>query len=289
MVKKVLIGVMLFFMAVTVPVIVPSCGKSSPNGTDNPGPSINTPTNNYTVRMMVVYFGGLGGCVTGSVSRDSAGVQVPVMDAQVTLNGVAIDTMGESYTKLGIVSDPGTSYALKVTHGGAEIASGTAIMPVIPVFTAPASQVHAKNTALAVTWNTVSFASTIGVEVAYTDTVSGIEDSTVYSSPSLAGTETSVTVPASAFAGSGTYIVTISAINGLPAGLDLENLDTTKGYNITGAAGVFLAANTASDTLYVDYFPPRKNVLAKFGMQALVPKRLAAQAARLFGLRAGVR
>lgn len=250
---------MLFFMAVSVPVFIPSCEKSSPTGPGNgqTGITVNTPTNKYFVSIIVINLGGLGGCGTGTVSRDSANngtFSESINDAQVTVNSTKLDTMSGmpgSYSAMGIDVTAGTHYSLLVTRAGATIATGAAIMPSQPVISVPAhNSYHALNTPLAVAWSAIQYATSVAVNVVYSDTSSGT-DTTLYESDALQPTATSCTVPQTVFAAAGTYSVNVFGYYGIPPGQ--TNIDSTaKGYNITGPAGLFVAASSATDTVYVN-------------------------------------
>ncbi|MGB7566440.1 MAG: hypothetical protein WBM07_01155 [Chitinivibrionales bacterium] len=253
MFKKIAIGVMLFFMAVSVPVIVPSCNSSSsPTGPGNNsnGTSVNTPTNQYSVIVMVAYVGGLGGCAMGDVTKNVNGVSQPVTDAQVTINSVNLDTMDGMYLSTGVSTNAGTHYTLSVTEGGTTIATGTAIMPSTPVILTPAdNSAHAINTSLQVAWSAVQNATSILISVAYQDTLGN--DTTIYEPASLPPSQTSVTIPQTVFNMGGTYKIDVNAIYGLPPNLSVID-STQKGYNISGPAGMFTAISEAIDTVYVN-------------------------------------
>lgn len=257
MARKVLIGVMLFFMAVSVPVYLPSCSKSSNPGGPNGGiPGINTPTNNYRVSITVLSFGGVNGCAGGSVSQDVSGkgyYSKSIKDAEVTINSTRLDTMDGEYFDSTISTAPGTPYSLTVRHLGTVIASGSATMPSVPVITSPANKSHiAPNMPVSLQWGQVQYTTSIIVEVDKIDSING--DSTVYESASLDPAANSCSIPGTAFSSAGEYYIVLVAANGVPVGLSPEVHDTVpKGYNITGAAGTFYAANWALDTVLVGF------------------------------------
>ena len=245
---------MLFFMAVSVPIIVPSCNSSSsptsPGNNNSNGVSVNTPTNAYSVIVMIGYVGGFGGCGVGDVAKNVNGVSQTDTTAQVSINSVNLSLMDGMYMTTGISTTPGTHYTLQVTEGGATIATGTAIMPSTVVISSPVSKsAHAINTPLTISWSSIQYATSILVSVALQDTMGN--DTTIYEPASLDPTQTSVVIPATVFSTSGTYVINVNAVYGLPPNLSVID-STLKGYNIAGPAGMFVAASEAMDTVYVN-------------------------------------
>ena len=116
MFKKIGIGVMLFFMAVSVPIIVPSCNSTStPTGPGNNSttPTVNTPTNKYFVSVIVTNLGGLGGCGMGIVKKDinnDGSFSQTINDAQITINStnLTVDTSLGLYSTSSLSADAGT-------------------------------------------------------------------------------------------------------------------------------------------------------------------------------------
>ena len=105
MFKKIAIGVMLFFMAVSVPIFVPSCNSSSsptgPGNNNSNGAAVNTPTNAYSVIVMIGYVGGFGGCGVGEVGKNVNGVNQPDTTAQVSINSTNLSLMDGMYMTTG--------------------------------------------------------------------------------------------------------------------------------------------------------------------------------------------
>jgi len=260
MFKKIAIGVMLFFMAVSVPIIVPSCNSTStPTGPGNNSttPTVNTPTNKYFVSVIVTNLGGLGGCGMGIVKKDinnDGSFSQTINDAQITINStnLTVDTSLGLYSTSSLSADAGTAYNMTAKEGGATIATGYAIMPSTPVISAPANlSNHAINSALPVTWSAIQHASSIEVSVGYIDATTMSSDTTVYDSPGLQPNQTSYTIPQTVFNLAGTYIINVDGIYVINAGS--ATIDSTvKGYNIAGPAGLFVAVSEAIDTVYVN-------------------------------------
>ncbi|MGA2507094.1 MAG: hypothetical protein ABSF80_06440 [Chitinispirillaceae bacterium] len=260
MLKKITIGCMLFFMAVSIPVYIPSCSRS-PNSPQNA-------EGRYSVAMIAVNMGGISGCgsgVSAVVRYDSAHnntfTQV-IKDADVEINSVKLicDTNGGNYTiSDSIISiDSGTQYSLTVKHAGVVIATGSAIMPSEPTILSPANgSQHQTNTDLPVSWAIVKNATSIFLSIHYSDSLT--PDTTIYSTTGLPPTDTTFTVPASVFYKLGIYYIHMFATYGLPVGiqspLNYYSLDSTKSYNISGAAGMCVAANfqMIPDTIRVNY------------------------------------
>lgn len=277
MLRKIGLSVILILMAVSVPIVIPSCSSnSSPTG-PNATAQVNNPTNKYNVVFMVYNIGGLGGCGTGTIRKDSANngfYDQTIYDAQVTLNGTKVDTTLGVYLTTGISVTPGTAYDLSITRGAETIAAGHAVMPSHAGITSPINKnSHLKNTSLPVSWTPVQNATSILFYVDFRDSgeMSGSEDSTLYEPASLQPTETSITIPQTVFAKAGTYFINVNAVYGIPSGL--TTVDTiAKGYNISGSAGVFCAINTTTDTVYVDYSGSPKKRNSQTSTQALKEK-----------------
>jgi hypothetical protein len=259
MFKKIAIGCMLFFMAVSIPVYIPSCSRS-PNSPQNG-------EGRYNVSMIAVNMGGISGCgsgVSAVVKYDSAKnntfTQV-IKDADVEINSVKLicDTNGGNYTiSDSIVKiDSGTQYSLMVKRAGVVIATGSAIMPPEPTILSPANgSQHQTNTDLPVSWAAVNNATSVFLSIQYSDSLT--PETTIYSSLGLPPTDTTFTVPASVFSKLGIYSINMYATHGLPVGVQSPvkyGFDSTKSYNISGAAGICGAANfqMKPDTVRVNY------------------------------------
>jgi hypothetical protein len=261
MFKKIAIACSLFFMAVSIPVYIPSCSRS-PNSPQNGG-------GRYNVSMIAVNMGGISGCGSGlsaSVRYDSSHnntfTQV-ITDADVEISSVKLtfDTSRSNYNVsdsiVGI--DSGTQYSLIVKHNGEVIATGSAIMPSEPKILSPANgSQHQSNTDLPVSWAIVKNATSVFLSITFSDSLH--IDTTIYSSTGLPPTDTTFTVPAPVFSKLGIYYIHMFATYGLPVGIQSPLalgfvLDSTKSYNISGVAGICAAANfqRIPDTIHVNY------------------------------------
>jgi hypothetical protein len=257
MLKKITIGCMLFFMAVSIPVYIPSCSPNSPQNDEG----------RYYVTMIAVNMGGISGCgsgVSAVVKYDSAHnntfTQV-INDADVEINSVKLigdSSSGNYYISDSIIRiDSGTQYSLIAKRAGVVIATGNAIMPSTPSILSPVNgSQHQINTDLPVSWATINNATSIFLSIQYSDSLN--PDTTIYSSTGLPPTDTTFTVPASVFSIPGIYSIDMFATYGLPVGIQSPikyGFDSTKSYNISGSSGMCVAANfqMIPDTIRVNY------------------------------------
>ena len=259
MLKKIAIGCMLFFMAVSIPVYIPifSCSPNSPQNDEG----------RYNVTMIAVNMGGISGCgsgVSAVVRYDSAHnntfTQV-IKDADVEINSVKLigDSSSGNYTISDSIIriDSGTQYSLIVKRAGVVIATGSAIMPSEPTILSPVNgSQHQINTNLPVSWTTIKNATSVFLSIQYSDSLN--PDTTIYSSTGLPPIDTTFTVPASVFSKLGIYRIGMFATYGLPVGILSPikyGFDSTKSYNISGAAGMCVAAyfQMKPDTIRVNY------------------------------------
>jgi hypothetical protein len=257
MFKKIAIGCMLFFMAVSIPVYIPSCSPGSPKNDEG----------RYNIAMIAVNMGGISGCGSGVsviVKYDSAHNNTftqEIMGADVEINSVKLTgdsgsgryTISDSIIRI----DSGTQYSLMVKRAGVVIATGSAIMPSKPTILSPVNgSQHQINTDLPVSWAAVNNATSIFLSIQYSDSLT--PETTLYSSLGLPPTDTIFTVPASVFSKLGIYSINMFATYGLPVGVQSPvkyGFDSTKSYNISGAAGICGAANfqMIPDTVRVNY------------------------------------
>jgi hypothetical protein len=240
-IKQLLLGIFMIFLAVTIQFTFPACEDKKSE--DSHEVTVNDPTNDYTVFVQIIGMGS-SGCTMGSVEILGENVD----DAQVQINkqSLVYDEDSEIYTDdSGVIQySPGSKYNLVVKHNGVEIASGYTIMPSIPTITNLESPVeHSLNQSLTVEWKAVDHASAIAVLVSTsiydTTTWEYKEYDTGLMQPSL----TSYTIPDTFFNIAGEYSLSIAAYYGVLPGMDMDNPDTTKGYNLEGAAGMFITTN----------------------------------------------
>jgi hypothetical protein len=245
----------IFLALLSIQFNLNSC--SDENGDSLTAPE-NKPTNDYEVVVEVVSFGGLAGCTTGSIAL----LNEPVSDAEFLLNGVQLSNDPSSifsnlYTDtLGVINyQPGTSYKLEVSHNGNVIASGDAKMPSVPEVTnLEDMDTHNLNKSLEVKWKKVNNATSLEVYIDGYVYDSAVGDSVhrEYSTELLSPDKVSCVIPDTLFNTPGIYVMGVTAYYGVnPGNFTVDINDTegyTKGYNIKGAAGVFLAANVYPPT-----------------------------------------
>ncbi len=213
---------------------------------------VNEPENTYEVVVEIVSFGGISGCSAAFINKDNQAVA----DAEVRVNGVEFqndttfissfyaDTLNRlSYTYF-------TSYKLEVKHDGKIIATGKAEMPSPPVIKNIRNPYrHSLNKPLTVKWQKVSKATSIQLVIGSTiyDPVTKDSVEKVFDSGLLSTTKTSLTIPDTMFSAPGEYILGITSFYGLNPGMEIGNLFDQegyhKGYNLKGAAGIFLTAD----------------------------------------------
>ncbi|MCH7887563.1 MAG: hypothetical protein IIA58_06340 [Candidatus Marinimicrobia bacterium] len=231
---------LLFALYMSLSISFQGCGDDEPTGPDDEENqvTVNEPTNDYIVTALI-FKSGFFGCTFIIVDKNG-----PVTDAIVKINGLKLTGQngGLYFDSLSVVGyGLGNSYDLSVEIGGNEIASGTAIMPSQPTITNLADSVqHEVNQPITVEWDEPTNASSVQL------TLSRPFPSEDFATEFLGITPTSYTLPGSLFAVDGNYSLTAAAYYGLNPGL---NEDSTKGYNIKGAAGVFIAINSTEQTV----------------------------------------
>ncbi len=249
--KKTLLFVLMLSLAVTIQLTFPACEEDGDNG-DIHEIDILEPTNDYEVIVQILGIGSMG-CSMGEVILNGSAV----LDAEVKINSTElvydedVETyMDESNT---ITYTAGTEYNLSIKHNGNTIATGYAVMPSIPTINNISSpHSHTLNTDLELEWNNVTNASSILVTVQHEDTVTWEDE--IYQSGLISGEATGFTIPGSFFDSNGEYVLTVEAYYGLAEGLDMDDIDSTKGYNIDGPAGVFMAATVFPSDLSSEGF-----------------------------------
>ena len=210
----------------------------------------NTPTNDYEVVAQAI--GGLQSCGIVMITKDGE----DVVDAIVKIGNSTLTYDSEmGYTGMIDASTIGAEMELEVTHNGTVIASGKACVPGFPAITnIDSGDVHQKNTALEVKWNSADHATAIEVSA----TTSTNDDD--YSSGFLDPTTTTHTIPATFFDLSSSWddqaecSITVNAYNGIsPDNADIMESDSslTVGVNMEGAAGLFISINGDETTVYV--------------------------------------
>ncbi|MCH8929223.1 MAG: hypothetical protein IIB39_10990 [Candidatus Marinimicrobia bacterium] len=225
----------MFLIYISVSVSFQSCSNSTEPNLETNEVLVNVPTNNYLVKANISQLGFFG-CANVTVYKDGA-----VTDAIVKINEVELfyqfnelysDTTGSMIYKVG------RKYELTVSHNGVEIANGTAIMPSEPTITGlPDTSDHPANQALTVSWKKPSSASSVLILLE-----SNINNDDDYESGYLNPTINSHTIPGSEFLLNGEYKLTVIAFHGfLPGTVE----DSSKGYNISGSAGEFIASNVS--------------------------------------------
>ena len=229
---------LMLSLAVTIQLTFPACEEDDDNG-DLHQVEVLDPTNDYEVIIQIMGIGSMG-CSMGDVILNGS----TVTDADFKINSAEFiyDEDSEAYIDESnmIAYTAGTEYNLKIKHNGNTIAAGYAVMPSIPTvnnITSPHS--HTLNTDLELEWVDVSNASSILVTIQYEDTATWEYE--IYQSGLISGEATSFTIPGSFFDSNGEYVLSIEAYYGIKEGLDMDAIDSTKGYNIDGPAGVFMA------------------------------------------------
>lgn len=226
------IALYLILIYMSVSVSFQSCSNSTEPNIETNDVTINDPTNDYRVDATVIKFGFFG-CAFVTVNNDGS-----ITDADVSINEVEFfhDFDGQYQDSTGSMKyEVGKKYELKVSHNGAEIAHGIAIMPSEPtILGLPDTSLHPAGEALKLSWEKPSSASSVQVLM--------IKDNIfeLYETEFLEPGISSHTIPGEEFTLNGEYDLMVIAYHGFLPGV---NEDSSKGYNISGAAGVFLASN----------------------------------------------
>lgn len=236
--KKISLFILMLSLAVTIQLTFPACEEDDDNG-DLHQVEVLNPTNNYEVIVQIMGIGSMG-CSMGDVMLNGS----TITDADFKINSVEFiyDEDIEAYMDESnmIAYTAGTEYNLSIKHNGNTIATGYAVMPSIPMVNNISSPYpHTLNTDLELEWVDVSNASSILVTVQYEDTVTWEDE--IYQSGLISGAATSFTIPGSFFDSNGEYLLAIEAYYGIKEGPIMDAIDSTKGYNIDGPAGVFMA------------------------------------------------
>ncbi len=243
--KKIMMFLFMLSLAVTIQFTFPACEDKKDDDSENIPDytaDVNEPTNDYTVIVQLMGFGSMG-CGIGEV-LDQNGI---ITDAEIKVNGLPfefddeMDAYSESSGNLSY--NPGTSYTLEVNRGGEVIATGTARMPTVPTITEPALPYqHALNQPLTVKWQKVNYATSLAVMVSTDILDTSGYDYIGYDSEILPPDLTEYTIPGDIFSTTGDYSLSIGAYHGTPPGISPASVDSSKGYNIEKAGGLFMAA-----------------------------------------------
>lgn len=221
-------------------VSIQGCGDDDPTGPNDEENqvTVNDPTNDYNISATIFKLGFLG-CTFIAVDNNG-----PVTDATVKINDMELTGQISSvyWDSSGVVGYvAGSQYELTISVGGNEIASGTAIMPSEPTITNLLDSIsHDANQPLTVEWKEPTNATSI--QLVLVRPFPSDSFATVF----LAISPTTYTIPGSLFSVDGSYQLTIAAYYGFNPGL---NNNFTKGYNIKGAAGAFVATNSTGSTV----------------------------------------
>jgi len=250
-VKKIL--TILFLCLMTIQFNITSCstGTGDDNGGENGTTSVNDPTNNYQVVAEVISIGGFGGCSIGAVNLNDETVE----DADFRINNVIFASESGFYadTLFQLTFLPGTNYTLNVSHLGQEIATGTAKMPSTPTVTNVNDiSFHNLNQSMNVTWQSIQNASSIQVTISGEgyDPITQDYFYREFESEAISPNSTSFTIPDTFFTYPGEYTLGIIAYHGINPGFNIDFIGESgysKGHNMNGAAGVFIAASLSSE------------------------------------------
>lgn len=235
-----------------------SCSKDKTD-TEILSAPVNEPQNDYMVVVEIVSFSGLVGCSSGFVEK----ADQPVTDAKVHINSIPLvndssATIFPNYyadTLNALSYNYFTKYQLTVEHRGKVVASGTSVMPSIPIIKNLTNPYNMSvNEELVVKWQKVEQATALQVIVGGRIYDPVLKDSVdrEFDSGLIEPTRTSITIPDTLFRLPGTYVLGIIAYNGLNPGALPQNLydeqgNYHKGYNLEGAAGVFFSAMAFPD------------------------------------------
>ncbi|MCH7732528.1 MAG: hypothetical protein IIB44_08455 [Candidatus Marinimicrobia bacterium] len=254
--KKIAMIPLFLSMAISVQFTVPGC--ESPSDSDDDEDEITadiyTPTNDYYVKVQVIKFG-LFGCAQATIEKDSQ----PIENADIEINDVQLtmDDFGNYSDTTGTLEyKEGTVYMLEVRVGNSLIAKGNAIMPSAPTIeNLEDSSSHVINTPLNIDWKSTKNTTSVQVKV---ESPWPADD---YESRFLSPEPSSFTIPGDVFSEIGGYSVSVEANFGIPSGITAGAIDSSLGYNIEGAAGVFIAVNVSEQLTII--IPGRSSVLSQ--------------------------
>lgn len=143
---------------------------------------------------------------------------------------------------------------LEVRVGNNLIATGNAIMPSVPTIeNLEDSSSHSINTPLNINWKLTKNTTSVQVKVESPWPADGYESLFLSPEPS------SFTIPGDVFSEIGEYSVSVEANFGIPSGIAASAIDSSLGYNIEGAAGVFIAINVSEQLTII--IPGRSSAL----------------------------
>ncbi|MEJ2054253.1 MAG: hypothetical protein P8X42_10065, partial [Calditrichaceae bacterium] len=145
----------------------------------------------------------------------------------------------------------GTNYTLNVSHIGTQIATGTAVMPSVPVFkNLTGLSPHPLNQNMVVTWEDVENATSLELSLSgdVYDPVLQSEIERDFNSGLISASSNSFTIPDTFFTHAGEYTLGMTAYHGINPGSEAYNADDyLKSYNMKGAAGLFIVVNLSSE------------------------------------------
>jgi hypothetical protein len=250
---KRIIGIFILCLF-TIQINMTSCSTSDDNADNGNGRTaeVNEPTNDYQVVAQVISFGGLGGCTAVNVEQSVYNIN----DATVKINNIILppdsSLDGLYQEESGVLSYlEGTNYTLDISHIGTQIATGTAVMPSVPVFkNLTGLSPHPLNQNMVVTWEAIENATSLELslsgDVYDPDLQSEIERN--FNSGLISASSNSFTIPDTFFTHAGEYTLGMTAYHGINPGSEAYNADDyLKSYNMKGAAGLFIVVNLSSE------------------------------------------
>ncbi len=254
-IKKIFSWLILLLMAVQFQW---SCNKDKTD-TEILSTPVNEPQNDYMVVVEIISFSGLGGCASGFVEK----ADQPITDAKLHINRVPLINDSSAMIFPNYYADTlnalsynyFTRYQLTVEHQGKVVATGSTVMPSIPfIKNLNNPQTINVNDELVVKWEKVEQATALQIIVGGRIYDPVLKDSVdrEFDSGLIEPNRTSITIPDTLFRLPGTYVLGIVAFNGLNPGALPQNLydeqgNYHKGYNLEGAAGLFLSAMVYPD------------------------------------------
>lgn len=264
--SKYLIHLLMLTLLISIELSLPGCEDSKEDDVTHTV-EVYTPTNNHKVVVQIFGVGSMS-CAVAGVILDDAYVE----DAGIKLNGYELTYTDSSnitfsssipiemelkyqYDGNQISFAAGTEYVLEATHQGNTIASGTAFMPSSPEITNIESPYnHSLNTALTIEWDEDEYTTLYQFTCQTTiEDEDGNEIEKEFEKI-LSSAATSITIPDTFFSNPGEYLISITAIYGIDSTVDINQPDTTKGYNIEGPIGSFIATAVYPSDLFGDGF-----------------------------------